>query len=105
MPSGLLGKAALAPNTDTPLYTVPASTVTTATVNFCNTTGNPVNVRLAVTTGGAAAASDYLEYDVVVPANGVLERTGVVLSPGEMVVARATATGISVHARGFEEAL
>lgn len=105
MASGLLGKAALVSNTDTTLYTVPAATVTTATINFCNTTSSPINARLAVTSGGAASLADYLEYEVVIPGNGVLERTGLVLSPGDVIIVRASAAGIAAQARGFEEPL
>lgn len=103
MASGILGKASLAANTDTVLYTAPAGTVTTTTVNFCNTTSTAINVRLAATSGAAATLPDYLEYDVSVPANGVLERTGIVLSPAEVLIARASALGVAVQARGFEE--
>nr|WP_288359413.1 hypothetical protein [uncultured Pseudomonas sp.] len=105
MPSGLLGKASLAANTDTVLYTAPAGTVTTTTVNFCNTTSAAINVRLAVTSAAAVAAADYLEYDFSLPANGVLERTGIVLSPAEVLFARASSAGVTVQARGFEEPL
>jgi hypothetical protein len=100
--SGRLGKAALAANADTDLYTVPAGKVATASVAFCNRTAADVNVRLAVRSG-AIADSDYLEYDVAVPANGVLERTQIALSEGETITVHASALGVSARAHGFEE--
>lgn len=102
MSSGRLGKADLAANTDTDLYTVPAGTVTTANVSFCNRTGAPIRVRLAVRSG-ALTNADYLEFDAEVPANGVLERTAIACEAGEIITARASAAGISAVARGFEE--
>ena len=55
---GKLGKAALAANTDTDLYTVPTGLVATANVCFVNRTGAPISVRLAVRTGAIADAGD-----------------------------------------------
>lgn len=103
MASGKFGKAALVANADTDLYTVPAATVATASVNLCNRTTAVIAVRLAVRSG-ALAETDYIEYDTKVPPNGVLERTGIVMSAGEVLTVRAAAAGISVRAHGFEEA-
>lgn len=100
--SGRFGKAALAANTDTDLYVVPAGRVATATVSFCNRTAANIAVRLAVR-NGAIADSDYLEFDAAVPANGVLERTQIALTAGETITVRAAAAGISVRAHGFAE--
>ena len=102
MASGKFGKAALAATADTDIYTVPAETVATASINLCNRTSAPIAVRIAVRTG-ALGDSDYIEYDAKVPANGVLERTGIVMSAGEVLTVRAAAAGISVRAHGFEE--
>lgn len=101
--NGRLGKADLAATIDTDLYTAPADTVATAAVAFVNRTAADVRVRLAVRVG-ALADADYIEYDATVPANGVLERTGIALSAGETITARADAAGVSVRAHGFEEA-
>lgn len=102
MASGLLGKAALAANTDTALYPVPASTVATVNVNMVNTTSAAITIRLSI---GAAspATEDFIEYDTSIPANGVLERSGLVMSAAEVLVARAAAVGVSVRAYGFTE--
>lgn len=102
MVSGLLGKASLAANANTSIYTVPASTVATVNVNVVNTTTSSITIRLSI--GAAApAATDYIEYDTTIPANGVLERSGLVMSAAEVLVARASATGVTVRAFGFEE--
>jgi hypothetical protein len=103
MASGRLGKASLTANNDTDLYAVPAGTVATVNVNLCNTGSTTAKVRLAVRSG-ALAAPDYIEYDAEIPANGVLERTGIVLGAGETVVARSSTAGVSARVHGFEEA-
>ncbi len=103
MSSERLGKADLAAATNTDLYTVPAGTVATAFVAFCNRTSADINVRLAVRSA-ALANTDYLEYDATVPANGALERTGIALGAGEIVTVYAAAIGVSVRVHGFEEA-
>jgi hypothetical protein len=102
MAGGLLGKASLAANTDTSIYTVPASTVTTANINMVNTTAAAITIRLSIGSATPAAA-DYIEYETSLPANGVMERSGIVMSAAEVVVARASATGVSIRAFGFTE--
>ncbi|MGE4402861.1 MAG: hypothetical protein AB7F61_14395 [Desulfobulbus sp.] len=102
MASGVLGKAALAADIDTSVYTVPAGKVATVNVNMVNRGSDPVTVRLSI---GAAVpmAADYIEYEVALPANGVLERAGMVMASAEVLVARASADTVSVRAYGFEE--
>lgn len=104
MPSGKLGSADLTAATDTVLYTVPPTTVASASVSFVNRTASPVKVRLSAGSAATPAAADYLLYDAVVPPTGEPAGvTGLALSPGEKVVARADAAGVSVRVHGFEE--
>ena len=79
MASGILGSSDLSANTNTTIYTVPADTYSVITVNFCNRGTNTANIRLSTSTGDTPGAADYLEYDVSVGPNGVLERTGIVI--------------------------
>lgn len=104
MPSGKLGAANLAANTDTLLYTVPASIVATVSIRLCNRGAAPVKLRVAVGSGVAPADTDYLDYDAPVPANGILENTGIVLSAGEKLWVRSDTATVSARAHGFEEA-
>lgn len=103
MASGRFGKADLTAGSDTDIFTVGGGKVATANVNFCNRTAAPVKVRLAIRSG-TLVASDYLEYDAVIPPGGALERTGLAMAAGEVIVARADVAGVSVRAHGFEEA-
>ena len=98
MATGKLGTASLAATTLTTVYTVPSSIVASYTISVCNTTS-----RLAESTSGTPNASEYMEYGTVIPANGVLERTGRVLGAAATVVAYASATGVSININGYEE--
>jgi hypothetical protein len=100
MASGLLGKADLAAATDTLLFTAGA-TPQTFNVRFANRNAAAVKVRVAIGTGGAPAAADYVDYDVAVQALGILEDTGLVASSGEKVWARSDTANVSVRAHGM----
>lgn len=103
--SGLLGKSSLSATTNTTVYQVPASGVTSTVlnVNMVNTTSSAISVRLAISTVAAPAATDWIEYDFPLPAHETLERTAIVASPGERVVAYSSAAGITVRVHGFEK--
>lgn len=103
MASGLLGSASLSAATNTTLYTVPASKTAAFSVNFCNRNETSVTVRLAVGTNASPAAADWVLYDVVVQGDGALERAGLVLDAGKLVVVYASAANVSVQAYGYED--
>ena len=103
MATGKLGTANLAATTLTTVYTVPSSIVASFTISVCNTTSSPIAIRLAESTSGTPNASEYIEYGVIIPANGILERTGRVLGAAATVVAFAAAVGVSVNINGYEE--
>lgn len=103
MPSGKLGNANLTAATNTTLYTVPADKVATINASFVNRTSGSIAVRMAISAIATPTLAEYVEYDAVIPANGVLERSGIVCGSGELVVCYASATGISVRIFGFEE--
>lgn len=102
MATGVLGTADLAAATNTSLYTVPASTFGVVTVNLVNRGATAVTCRIAVSTSGTPSDSDYIEYDVSVTPKGVLERTGIVMQAGRILVVRASAIGVSAVAYGIE---
>jgi hypothetical protein len=102
MATGILGAVAINAITDTTVYTVPADTFAVVTINLVNTTTVPKTVRLALAASGTPTAAEYIEYDVEVLGNGVVERTGIVLEAGRNVVAYANAAGTSVQVYGIE---
>lgn len=103
MATGILGQAAPVAATLTTVYTVPAAKVGVFNVNISNTTGFAVSVRLAIAATATPATSEYIEYDTLIPGNGVLERGGIVANATERVVVFASTAGLSVSVYGYEE--
>lgn len=109
MPNGLSGITGnvsgfdLAAATDTLIYTCPAQVRGSVTVSFVNRGSGSPKVRLARGTGGAPAATDYLEYDATVSAGTPLIRSGIPMSTGDKLWARCdTATVVTVQVEGVE---
>jgi hypothetical protein len=104
MATGRLGVADLSAATNTTLYTVPASTFAVVTVNMVNRGATAANVRIAISTSATPADSEYIEFDVSLAAKGVLERTGIVMDAGKLLVVRSSATSVNAVAYGIETA-
>ena len=102
MATGRLGASALTSGADTTVYQCPSSTFTVLTVNVCNRGAADANIRIAVSSSGTPTTAEYIEYDVSLSGNGVLERTGLVLDAGKYLVVRASTNDISVVAYGIE---
>lgn len=104
MASGkLAGIDITSPNTDTQLYAVPSAKTASVTVCMTNRTGATVKVRLALTSVTSVANTDYVAFDVSIPANETYERSGLVVTTGQYIYARANATGISAVVFGYED--
>ena len=102
MATGRLGIADLSATTNTTIYTCPSSTFTVASVSICNRNSSTVTVRLALAATGTPSAGEWLEYDVQLLANGVIERTGIVMDAGKVLVAYSNSANVSVVAMGIE---
>lgn len=104
MASGILGQVSIAQTaTNTTVYTVPASTFAVVTINVLNLSASTATARIAIAATATPSNAEFIEYDASISANGVLERTGVVLDATKNVVAYASTTAISVAVYGIEE--
>jgi|TARA_B100000902_G_scaffold221737_1_gene210711 hypothetical protein len=102
MATGRLGHADLAAGTNTSLYTVPANTFGIVTLSICNRGNSAISVRVAVASAGTPLDSEYIEYDVEILAKGVLERSGIALAAGQILVVYSSAVNVSAVAMGIE---
>lgn len=103
MPAKIFGQAAIPAVTNTTLFTVAALKEASFALNLCNTTSSPITVRVAKAAAATPVDGEFVEYDATIPANGVLERAGMVLTAGMRLVIRASAVGINAQAWGYEK--
>ena len=105
MATGRLGTANITSTADTTVYTVPAATFSVVSVNVVNRSSSATaNIRIAVASSATPGTAEYIEYDSSLVANGVLERTGIVMDASKLiVVSTPTATpSLSVVVYGIE---
>lgn len=108
MSSGLLGKAVLIAEIPTVVYVVPANvefvTLNISAVNTSTTLGDVASVKVAVSSLTTPNREDYIEYGILLSSNGgVLERTGVICSPGEKIVVTSSVSNVAIRVHGIEE--
>jgi hypothetical protein len=105
MATGRLGTANITTTSDTTVYTVPATTFSVVSVNVVNRSSSAsAQIKIAVASSATPSLAEYIEYDSALVANGVLERTGIVMDTGKLiVVSTPTATpALSVVVYGIE---
>jgi hypothetical protein len=104
MATGRLNGVDITTTNATSVYTCPTATFSVVSVSICNRSATAVTVRLALTVSGSTpATTDYLEYDASLSANGVLERTGIVMTAAnQLVVTAGTGNVVSVVVVGIE---
>ena len=102
MATGRLGAADLSAATLTTVYTVPATTFTVATVSVVNRGASAATIRIALASSASPTDAEWLEYDVSLSAKGVLERTGIVMDTGKLLVVRSSAVSVNAVIYGIE---
>jgi hypothetical protein len=104
MASGRLGAVDIvSAGTDTLLYTAPTGFFTVASVNIVNRSNQSITVRMGICASTSSIANgEFIEYETEILARGVLERTGLVLSPGNSILVRSSTTNVNAVAYGIE---
>lgn len=105
MATGRLGIANITTTSNTTVYTVPSTTFAVVSVNVVNRSSSAsANIRIAISSSASPGLDEYIEYDSALVANGVLERTGIVMDAGKLLVVQTpTATPtLSVVVYGIE---
>ena len=101
----ILGQTKPAAATRTAIYTTPASTAgVISTLMACNTTASADVVQITVAPSGAAhATSQFIYFDVSIPANNTLAVTcGLTLAATDVVRVYSTGGNIAFTAFGVE---
>lgn len=102
MATGRLGIADLSATTNTSVYTVPSGTFSVVTVNVANRAATSATIRIAVSSSASPTSAEWIEYDSSLVANGVIERTGIVMDAGKQIVVYSSAANLSVVVMGIE---
>ena len=105
MATGRLGTANITTTGATTVYTVPASTFSVVSVNVVNRSSSAAaQIRIAVSSTASPGLDEWIEFDSSLVTNGVLERTGLVLDAGKLIVVQTpTSTPtLSVVVHGIE---
>ena len=97
MTSGRLAAVDISAGTNTLIYTVEGSNSFDVTVNICNRNDEDVTVRLAFVDGVLADLddADYIEYDIIIRAGGMLERSGIQMTPGQSIIGYSDSSNVS----------
>ena len=102
MASGRLGVAAIPATTDTTVYTVPVATYTVCSVSITNRNPTPATVRVAMADTGTPELHEWIEYGTTIIANGVFERTGLVMNAGLNLVVYSDLANVCSSVYGIE---
>jgi len=102
MATGRLGTADLAAATNTTVYTVPEDTFAVVTISVCNRGASAADIQVAICDTATPGADEYIEFDTSLSAKGVLERTGIVLDTGKLIVVRSSAASVTTVVYGIE---
>ena len=102
MASGRLGANDLSAATLTTVYTVPATFFAQVTISIVNRSNQAANIRIGLSATGTPTTAEYIEYDTELPAKGVLERTGIVMDSGKLIVVYSSVANVSAMVYGIE---
>ena len=103
MASGVYGKQDVTASTWTEVVAAPASGIKVVTLSVANRTGSAINISVALRdAAGNVTDADHIESGVSLPANGVLERTGIVLDTSNGLHVWAGSGGVTAVAYGMD---
>lgn len=100
---GILGQANLSATTNTLVYTVPSGKYAKVVINVCNRTTSNANIRIALSNGNTPDDAEWIEYNTLLPGNGVLERGDIYLENFKKVIVYSSIANTSVNIYGEEK--
>ena len=100
--SGRLGAYVLYSNVYQAVYRCDRTLSTSVSLNICNRSNSEATIRVAVSTSATSPTNDeFIEYDVVIGPRGVLERTGITVSPTQYLVVRSNIDNVNAVVFGI----
>jgi hypothetical protein len=103
MASGRFGAYDLSSNTAQSVAQGETDRFTACSISLCNRNNVPVKVGIAITDAvNAITLDEYIDKDVELLPNTVLERTGVAIKAGQFITCIADNTRVSAVAWGVE---
>ncbi len=101
--SGVLGTWALNAGTNQAVYVNNKTDVAIVTINVCNRNYDSTDILVALTTSQTSPTNaEWIEYESVVLGKGVLERTGIAVTPGHFIVIQSSRSNVSAQVWGVE---
>ena len=104
MASGRLGASDVAAGTYTTVYTCPASTFAVVSINLLNRGNSSCFVRLAIADASTPTDGEFIEFDTELTPKSLLERTGIVMQAGKLLVVYSNNPNVDAVAFGIETA-
>ena len=91
--NGILGTWDLLANVNQAVYTNTYSGVNVVVVNICNKSQTTITARIAVSTSTTAPSNaEWIVYDAPIAPRSSIERTSIMVSPGQSVVVRSSSS-------------
>ncbi len=98
-----LGSVSPSATTNTTLYTVPSGKSAVCVLSVCNTNTTTAKIRVAISATGTPTIGEYIEYDIALIANGVLERSSIAMGENEKLVVYSNTANVAFRLYGIEE--
>lgn len=103
MSKGILGTWNLVSGVNQAVYVNNYSDIATVTVSVCNRNYTDGEVSIAVGTSATSPTNaDWIEYEAVLSGKSVLERSGIVVTPGHYVVVKSNLSNTNAVVWGAE---
>ena len=101
--SGVLGSRNLLSEVNQAVYVNNYSDISAVTVSVCNKHHISSNVSIAVSTSATSPSNaEWIEYESIVQGKGVLERSGIIVTPGHYIVVKSSAPNANAVVWGTE---
>lgn len=102
MADGFISQTEVTQYTNTVIHTVTAGRYAEFSVALFNTTTQPINASIAISSNTNPANVNYINQGVVIPAKAVWERTGLIANASKKIVVNTTANGVNASVYGVE---